>query len=133
MCLLYQLYLKVTFGTWHEVINIYHRFLTADAVGQLRGLLAQLADLGVVSRTGREGQVVELCADIAELALVLIQSLDLSRGTGGFGYDPIVILAGTDKTIAQLSAQEKNGLSHRGKAARGLHQILMSLVPPANN
>ena len=63
----------------------------------------------------------------------LIQSLDLSRGTGGFGYDPIVILAGTDKTIAQLSAQEKNGLSHRGKAARGLHQILMSLVPPANN
>ena len=38
--------------------------LNADAVGQLRGLLAQLADLGVVSRTGREGQVVELCADI---------------------------------------------------------------------
>ena len=32
-----------------------------------------------------------------------------------------------------FSAQEKNGLSHRGKAAWGLHQILMSLVPPANN
>lgn len=63
----------------------------------------------------------------------LIQSLDLSRGTGGFGYDPIVILAGTDKTIAQLSAQEKNALSHRGKAARGLHQILLSLGPPSND
>lgn len=63
----------------------------------------------------------------------LIQSLDLSRGTGGFGYDPIVILAGTDKTIAQLSSQEKNALSHRGKAARGLHQILLSLVQPSNN
>lgn len=63
----------------------------------------------------------------------LIQSLDLSRGTGGFGYDPIVILAGTDKTIAQLSSQEKNTLSHRGKAARGLHQILLSLVQPSNN
>lgn len=63
----------------------------------------------------------------------LIQSLDLSRGTGGFGYDPIVILAGTDKTIAQLSSQEKNVLSHRGKAARGLHQILLSLVQPSNN
>lgn len=61
----------------------------------------------------------------------LIQSLELSRGTGGFGYDPIVILAGTDKTIAQLSAQEKNALSHRGKAARGLHQILLSLAPDA--
>lgn len=63
----------------------------------------------------------------------LIQSLDLSRGAGGFGYDPIVILAGTDKTIAQLSAQEKNALSHRGKAARGLHQILLSLSPSSNN
>lgn len=63
----------------------------------------------------------------------LIQSLDLSRGTGGFGYDPIVILAGTDKTIAQLSSQEKNALSHRGKAARGLHQILLSLVQLSNN
>ena len=63
----------------------------------------------------------------------LIQSLDLSRGTGGFGYDPIVILAGTDKTIAQLSSQEKNALSHQGKAARGLHQILLSLVQPSNN
>ena len=63
----------------------------------------------------------------------LIQSLNLSRGTGGFGYDPIVILAGTDKTIAQLSSQEKNALSHRGKAARGLHQILLSLVQPSNN
>ena len=63
----------------------------------------------------------------------LIQSLDLSRGTGGFGYDPIVILAGTDKTIAQLSSQEKNALSHRGKASRGLHQILLSLIQPSNN
>jgi XTP/dITP diphosphohydrolase len=62
----------------------------------------------------------------------LIHSLDLSRGTGGFGYDPIVILAGTDKTIAQLSSQEKNALSHRGKASRGLHHILLSLVPAKN-
>ena len=58
----------------------------------------------------------------------LIQSLDLSRGTGGFGYDPIVILAGTDRTIAQLSAQEKNSLSHRGKAAAGIRQILLQLA-----
>ena len=57
----------------------------------------------------------------------LIESLALSRGAGGFGYDPIVILEGTDKTIAQLSEQEKNSLSHRGKAARALRQILLSL------
>lgn len=55
----------------------------------------------------------------------LIQKLDLARGTGGFGYDPIVILQGTDKTIAELSAEEKNKLSHRGKAAQVLRKILL--------
>lgn len=60
----------------------------------------------------------------------LIQSPDLSRGAGGFGYDPIVILEGTDKTIAQLSPREKNILSHRGKAARGIRQALLSAAPP---
>lgn len=55
----------------------------------------------------------------------LIQKPDLARGTGGFGYDPIVILKGTDKTIAELSAEEKNTLSHRGKAAKILRKILL--------
>lgn len=42
------------------------------------------------------------------------------RGTGGFGYDPIFELADRGVTAAELPAAEKNSLSHRGKALRGL-------------
>jgi XTP/dITP diphosphohydrolase len=42
------------------------------------------------------------------------------RGSGGFGYDPIFELAQRSVTVAQLPAAEKNQLSHRGKAMRGL-------------
>lgn len=42
------------------------------------------------------------------------------RGTGGFGYDPIVVLPDIGKTVAELSDDEKNRISHRGKAASKL-------------
>jgi XTP/dITP diphosphohydrolase len=41
-------------------------------------------------------------------------------GTNGFGYDPIMFLPAFDKTMAQLTANEKNGISHRGKALQQL-------------
>lgn len=42
------------------------------------------------------------------------------RGSGGFGYDPIFELSQRSVTVAELPAAEKNQLSHRGKAMRGL-------------
>lgn len=42
------------------------------------------------------------------------------RGAGGFGYDPHFWLAGLGKTVAELSADQKNALSHRGQALRAL-------------
>ena len=45
-------------------------------------------------------------------------------GNGGFGYDPIFEPAGHDRTFAELSAQEKNAISHRGKAVRKLVAFL---------
>ncbi|MCS7086011.1 MAG: RdgB/HAM1 family non-canonical purine NTP pyrophosphatase [Bacteroidia bacterium] len=38
------------------------------------------------------------------------------RGDGGFGYDPVFVPEGCDRTLAELSAQEKNALSHRKRA-----------------
>jgi len=46
------------------------------------------------------------------------------RGTGGFGYDPLFIVDGLEKTMAELSEDEKNSLSHRGKAAERLALVL---------
>ncbi|WP_307844101.1 RdgB/HAM1 family non-canonical purine NTP pyrophosphatase [Sanguibacter suaedae] len=42
------------------------------------------------------------------------------RGDGGFGYDPILRPEGHDRTCAELSAVEKNSISHRGQAFRAL-------------
>ena len=46
------------------------------------------------------------------------------RGTGGFGYDPIFLVLGTDRTMAELSMEEKNQLSHRARAIEALLPIL---------
>ncbi|HIP42951.1 MAG TPA: RdgB/HAM1 family non-canonical purine NTP pyrophosphatase [Aquifex aeolicus] len=46
------------------------------------------------------------------------------RGDKGFGYDPIFVPEGYDKTMAQLSPEEKDLISHRGKALRKLYGIL---------
>lgn len=45
---------------------------------------------------------------------------DAPKGTGGFGYDPIFLCTGFDKTNGELSAEEKNAISHRGKAFRSI-------------
>lgn len=42
------------------------------------------------------------------------------RGRGGFGYDPIFVPAGWDRTMAELTPEEKDRISHRGRAFRAL-------------
>ena len=42
------------------------------------------------------------------------------RGSGGFGYDPLFVVAGTSRTAAEFEPEEKNLVSHRGKALRAL-------------
>ncbi|MGA1865883.1 MAG: XTP/dITP diphosphatase [Thermoplasmatota archaeon] len=47
------------------------------------------------------------------------------RGKQGFGYDPIFIPQGDERTFAEMSVDEKNGLSHRIKAVKGLVDMLL--------
>ena len=49
-------------------------------------------------------------------------------GDSGFGYDPIVFVPALAKTVAQLSAKEKNAISHRGNAIRKLQPLLSELL-----
>ncbi len=48
------------------------------------------------------------------------------RGHGGFGYDPVFEVLGTGRTLAELSPQEKNELSHRARAAQAMVERLKS-------
>jgi XTP/dITP diphosphohydrolase len=46
------------------------------------------------------------------------------RGSGGFGYDPLFLVDGTEKTMAELDEGEKNRISHRGRAFDKLRLVL---------
>jgi len=50
------------------------------------------------------------------------------RGEGGFGYDPIFLVKSLGKTMAELSIDEKNHISHRSKAIRSIIPILQSYL-----
>ena len=50
------------------------------------------------------------------------------RGAGGFGYDPIFLPRGYDRTTAEMSPVEKNAISHRGRAFRALAPSITELV-----
>jgi non-canonical purine NTP pyrophosphatase (RdgB/HAM1 family) len=56
------------------------------------------------------------------------QILDVPRGSGGFGYDPVFYFPALGKTLAELTAEEKNKYSHRGKAFRKLLAALSSVL-----
>lgn len=57
----------------------------------------------------------------------IVERLEDARGSGGFGYDPIFLLPSENRTAAELSADEKNAISHRGKASRVLAGIIKNL------
>ncbi len=52
-------------------------------------------------------------------------------GRNGFGYDPIFFVPQLNKTVAQLTREEKNAISHRGNAIRKLKHLLAQLLKTA--
>jgi len=53
--------------------------------------------------------------------------LESPRGTGGFGYDPLFLVESLGRTMAEITLEEKNRLSHRAAA---FHQLARALVQP---
>ena len=62
----------------------------------------------------------------------LVLNPDAARGRGGFGYDPILRIPELGRTVAELSDEEKNRISHRGKAGRAIGTILAGIALAAN-
>lgn len=58
----------------------------------------------------------------------IVKDIKDAAGTGGFGYDPIFFIPELNKTAAQLTSDEKNAISHRGKAARIIQKIICNFL-----
>ncbi len=89
-----------------------------DVPGRRRGAAFVCAAAAVVPGVGEH--VVE-----GRLSGTLLRE---RRGSGGFGYDPIFLPRGETRTAAQLSAAEKDAISHRGQAFRALAPLLRELL-----
>ena len=66
------------------------------------------------------GQRIEIFIEHVATGRLTGRLIREPRGSGGFGYDPIFLPDGYDVTTAEMSAEEKNAISHRGKAFRAL-------------
>jgi XTP/dITP diphosphohydrolase len=91
-------------------------------------VLAQIADVGEEHRGGAFVSAAALVLPNGREHLVEGKQtgriLRARRGDGGFGYDPIFLGDGQDRTNAELSPAEKDAISHRGKAFRELSKVI---------
>ena len=83
---------------------------------------------GVEDRKARFRTVIALIYDNSEYLFegkVEGGIIQMRRGTGGFGYDPVFIAEGYDQTFAEMPLSEKNKISHRAMAMRKLIEFLV--------
>lgn len=90
-----------------------------------RKLLAELQ--GVTNRRARFRTAISLVRSGVEQrvdGVVTGHIAEAAAGCGGFGYDPLFVPDGCDITFAEMSAAEKNAISHRGRAVAALVKVL---------
>lgn len=95
-------------------------------------LLEALAGVPAERRTARfvchlalagEGRILIETFDTVEGLIA-----EAPRGGGGFGYDPLFVIPSLGRTTAELRGEQKNALSHRGKAVRHFAHLLRSFL-----
>ncbi len=93
-----------------------------------------LAQLGDVPDERRGAAFVSACALVSSAGEVLVRGVwpgsivREARGDGGFGYDPVFLPSGSSRTAAELTPEEKDAVSHRGRALAALLPGLRELA-----
>lgn len=105
------------------------RYAGAGATDEMNNqkLLSEMRGVPPRRRTARFRSVLALVANgIEEVTEGICPGVlgELPRGTNGFGYDPIFIPDGFSKTYAELTAEEKNLISHRARSFEKMKDIL---------
>ncbi|MBW5421702.1 RdgB/HAM1 family non-canonical purine NTP pyrophosphatase [Streptomyces sp. BG9H] len=103
-----------------------------DDAANLALLLAQLSDIAPEHRSAHFACAAALALPDGTERVVEGHLRGTLRtapsGSGGFGYDPILQPEGETRTCAELTAEEKNAISHRGEAFRGLVPVVRELL-----
>ena len=101
-----------------------------DAQQNMNYLMNELEKVGALApseRGARFRTAIHLIINGKEVGLEGIckgHIAPLQSGTAGFGYDPVYIPKGEDRTFSEMSAEEKNSMSHRGSAIRLMLEYL---------
>ena len=111
--------------------GVYSARFAGDGADDAANNRKLLAELDVVPHGLRQ------CAFVCSMAFVMPDGgeqiftgrvggriLDHGQGDGGFGYDPLFLVDGFDRSMAELSIEEKNRISHRGQALRQFREFL---------
>ena len=103
-----------------------------DDAANLELVLGQLADVPDERRGAQFTCAAAFCLPDgrSEVVLGVVRGrlLNAPRGTGGFGYDPLFVPEGHDRTTAEMTPEEKDALSHRGQAMRALAPKLVEAL-----
>ena len=95
-------------------------YLLKQLNGKVRPWNAWFRATVAIASQGRSVEIVEgICPG---------EIIPEERGDGGFGYDPIFLLSDIDQTMAELAMEEKNRLSHRGRAVQKAIPILRKIL-----
>lgn len=103
-----------------------------DDEANIELLLGQMADIAQIRRGAQFACAAALVVPDAGIERVVEgilegRIIEAPLGANGFGYDPIFVPDGMAQTTAQLSATEKDAISHRGQAFRAMAAVLNDL------
>lgn len=103
-----------------------------DAERNMDLLLRELQGIPPEERRARFGCVMALALPDGRVLYTRGECagviLERRRGTGGFGYDPVFLPDGFDRSMAELTVEEKNAISHRGKALGAMQELLEQVL-----
>ena len=114
----------------HSARYVRHEATYPERIASLLGELASVSD---PHRTARFVCAMSVATHTGEVVFATEKSCEgriaaAPCGTGGFGYDPIFVPNGFDRTFGELSAEAKNRISHRGLALNAVREFLSSLT-----
>lgn len=102
-----------------------------------RKLLQELKDIPLERRTARFKTVIVLITENKDIRVVEGECKGTigieNRGYNGFGYDPLFIPEGYDKSFAELGEDIKNKISHRARALENLKDEILKILEDENN